>query len=106
MPKYVRTDHGTEFVSRIVDQWAYQHRVSMDFTRPGKPTDNGHVKSFNGRLREECLNTRWFGSIDEAQREIDAWRKDYNETRPHRTLGGLTPSEYAAKAANASRKLA
>ena len=106
VPKYLRTDHGSEFISRIVDLWAYQHHVAMDFTRPGKPTDNGHVESFNGRLREECLNTHWFRNIEEAQREIDAWRKDYNETRPHRTLGGLTPNEYAAKAANEGRKLA
>lgn len=105
VPKYLRTDHGSEFISRIVDLWVYQYQVAMDFTRPGKPTDNGHVESFNGRLREECLNTHWFGSIEEAQREIDAWRKDYNESRPRRTLG-LTPSEYAAKAANEGRKLA
>jgi putative transposase len=71
----------------------------MDFSRRGKPTDNAIVESFNGRFREECLNSHWFESIDDASEKIDAWRWDYNENRPHRSLEGLTPREFAVQQA-------
>lgn len=80
-----------------MDLWAYTHHVQLDFNRRGKPTDNAIVESFNERLREECLNARWFESLKDANQEIDAWRWDYNEHRPHRSLEGLTPREFAAK---------
>ena len=87
-------DHGTEFTSRALEDWAYQRGVQLDFTRPGKPTDNGHIEAFNGRLRDECLNVQQFQSIADAQQKIEAWRCDYNQVRPHGSLGHLTPSEY------------
>ncbi|GBQ27683.1 transposase [Gluconacetobacter azotocaptans DSM 13594] len=72
----------------------------MDFSRPGKPTDNAYIETFNGTLRDECPNPHWFGSIAEAQRQIEAWRRDYNESRPHSALDHMTPAEYAARAKN------
>ena len=94
LPRSITVDHGTEFTSKALDHWAWEHGVQLDFTRPGKPTDNGLCESFNGRLRDECLNVNEFTSIDEAQQRIEAWRIDYNEHRPHGALGHLTPSEY------------
>ena len=73
----------------------WENGVQLDFTRPGKPTDNGLCESFNGRLRDECLNVNEFVSIDQAKQRIEAWRIDYNEHRPHGALGHLTPSEFA-----------
>ena len=98
-PKSIRVDNGPEFVSRALDQWAYLHRVTLDFSRPGKPTDNALVESFNGRLRDECLNTNWFLSLDHAKRKIEAWREHYNESRPHTALGYVPPREFAQQAA-------
>ncbi len=95
LPRSITVDHGTEFTSRALDEWAWQNSVSLDFTRPGKPTDNGLCESFNGRLRDECLNVTEFTSIEHAKAHIEAWRIDYNEHRPHGALGHLTPSEYA-----------
>jgi putative transposase len=80
-----------------MDQWAYEHKVTLDFSRPGKPTDNAVVESFNGRLREECLNEHWFLSLDDAERNIEAWRRHYNESRPHSALGWATPTEFARR---------
>lgn len=97
-PKYLFADNGGEFTGRIVDLWAYHHNVRIDFSRPGKPTDNAYIETFNGSLRDECLNVHWFGSIAEARRLIEAWRQDYNDSRPHSALGNLSPSEYLAKA--------
>jgi putative transposase len=98
-PKRIRVDNGPEFVSRALDQWAYLHQVTLDFSRPGKPTDNALVESFNGRLRDECLNTNWFLSLDDAKRKIEAWRQHYNESRPHTSLGFVPPSVFAQRAA-------
>lgn len=95
LPRSITVDHGTEFTSRALDQWAWENGVQLDFTRPGKPTDNGLCESFNGRLRDECLNVNEFESIDHARDKIEVWRIDYNEQRPHSALGHLTPSEYA-----------
>ena len=86
----IRTDNGPEFVSKALDRWAYENAVTLDFSRPGKPTDNAFVESFNGRLRDECLNTLWFLSLADARAKIEAWRRDYNESRPHTSLGWKT----------------
>lgn len=99
VPKRIRVDNGPEFVSRALDQWAYLHEVALDFSRPGKPTDNALVESFNGRLRDECLNTNWFLSLDDARYKIEAWRQHYNESRPHTSLGFVPPSVFAQRAA-------
>jgi putative transposase len=80
-----------------MDLWAYHHHVQIDFSRPGKPTDNSFVERFNGSLRDECLNVHWFETIDEAKEKIEAWRVDYNECRPHQALNDLTPAEFAAQ---------
>jgi putative transposase len=77
-----------------VEGWAYYRRVQLEFTRPGKPTDNSHIESFNGRLRHECLNVHWFLSFGHAQATTEAWRRDYSEVRPHGSLGDLTPAEF------------
>ncbi|MCZ6751120.1 MAG: integrase core domain-containing protein, partial [Acidobacteria bacterium] len=94
-PKRLFCDHGSEFSSRVLDLWAYQNRVRIDFSRPGKPTDNAHIESFNGTFRNECLNTHWFTTLGEAKQIIEAWRREYNESRPHRALGERTPQEFA-----------
>jgi putative transposase len=93
-----RMDYRSEFSGGQMDLSAYTHQVQMNFNRRGKPTDNATVESFNGKFREECLNAHWFESIDDAKEKIDAWRWDYNEHRPHRSLKGLTPREFAMKA--------
>ena len=94
-PKRLLCDNGSEFSSQVVDLWAYQNGVKIDFSRPGKPTDNGHIESFNGTFRDECLNTHWFPTRGEAKQMIEAWRREYNESRPHRALGERTPQEFA-----------
>ncbi len=95
LPKTIKTDNGSEFISKAMDRWAYERQVELDFSRPGKPTDNARVESFNGRLRQECLNTHWFLSLDDAKAKIAAWRTDYNENRPHSALGWSTPADFA-----------
>ena len=94
-PLSITVDHGTEFTSKALEEWAYRRGVKLDFTHPGKPTDNGHIESFNGRLRDECLNVNQFMSLDDARDQIERWRIDYNAHRPHCSLGNLTPSEFA-----------
>ena len=94
-PKRLYCDNGSEFSSQVLDLWAYQNGVKIDFSRPGKPTDNGHIESFNGTFRDECLNTHWFTTLEEAKQIIEAWRREYNESRPHRALGERTPHEFA-----------
>jgi putative transposase len=98
-PRTIRVDNGPEFVSKVLDRWAYENGVTLDFSRPGKPTDNAFVESFNGRLRDECLNAHWFLSLADARSKIEAWRRQYNESRPHTALGWLTPQEFALAAA-------
>lgn len=97
-PVRIFVDNGSEFSGRLFDLWAYHRKATIDFNRPGKPTDNCFVETFNGSLRDECLNVHWFETIDEARAEIDAWRVDYNENRPHQALKDLTPAEYAGQA--------
>jgi putative transposase len=104
MPKFLFCDNGSEFTSQAMDLWAYQNGIKIDFSRPGKPTDNAFVESFNGTFRAECLNAHWFGTLGKAKRLIEAWRQEYNESRPHRSLGERTPSEFASQYA-ASRVL-
>jgi Integrase core domain len=83
LPRVIRVDQGTEFVSRDLDLWAYQRGVTIDFSRPGKPTDNAFIEAFNGRFRAECLNAHWFLSLADAQEKVENWRRYYNEERPH-----------------------
>lgn len=90
-------DNGSEFISKVVDGWAYTNNVKLDFSRPGRPTDNAFIGSFNGRVRQECLNQHWFESLEEAKSVIEKWRIDYNNERPHSSLGFQTPSEYVIK---------
>jgi putative transposase len=92
-PLAITVDNGGEFVSRAMDAWAYAHDVRLEFIRPGKPVENAFIESFNGRLRDECLNAHVFDSPVEAQRVLDAWRHDYNHVRPHSALQDRTPVE-------------
>ena len=94
LPMAITVDNGTEFTSKALDEWAWRHRVQLDFIRPGRPVENGLIESFNGRLRDECLNANIFTSIDHARQVIHAWGHDYNEHRPHSSLGHLTPREF------------
>jgi putative transposase len=89
--KVIRVDQGSEFVSRDLDLWAYQRGVTLDFSRPGKPTDNAFIESFNGKFRSECLNAHWFMCLADAAEKCEAWRRDYNEVRPHSAIGNKPP---------------
>lgn len=86
-----RVDQGSEFISRDLDLWAYQKGVILDFSRPGKPTDNAFIESFNGKFRQECLNAHWFMSLDDARQKMEEWREDYNNVRPHSAIGNKPP---------------
>jgi putative transposase len=97
LPKVIICDNGPEFVGQAVDFWAYRNGVSLSFIEPGKLVQNAYVESFNGKLRGECLNENHFTGLVDAQITIEAWRKDYNEVRPHSSLGDLTPAEFAGK---------
>ena len=90
-PATIRVDQGTEFVSRDLDLWAYTRGVVLDFSRPGKPTDNAFIEAFNGRFRAECLNAHWFLSLADAREKLEDWRKYYNEERPHGAIGQKAP---------------
>ena len=102
-PSSLRVDNGPEFAGRMLDQWAYLNGVEIDFSRPGRPTDNAFIEAFNARLRIECLNASWFLSLSDARERIEQWRIDYNEDRPHTALGGLTPKAFAQQAIEARR---
>jgi putative transposase len=95
-PKSITVDNGTEFCSRAMDAWAYSKNVKLDFIRPGRPVENGFIESFNGRLRDECLNLHLFWSIEDACDKLETWRKDYNTERPHSALANLPPAAFAA----------
>jgi putative transposase len=90
-PRAIRVDQGSEFVSRDLDLWAYSRGVTLDFSRPGKPTDNAFIEAFNGRLRAECLNTHWFLTLADAAEKLENWRRYYNEVRPHGAIGYKPP---------------
>ena len=94
-PTMLSVDNGPEFISQALDAWAYRHRVQLEFSRPGKPTDNAFIEAFNRRFRDECLNLHWFESLEEAQSTIEAWRVDYNTERPHGALDQRTPAEFS-----------
>ncbi len=96
MPQRIAIDNGPEFISKALDAWAYRNGVQLEFSRPGKPTDNAFAESFNGRFRDECLNQHWFASLEEARQIIEAWRVEYNTERPHRSLRQQTPAAAAA----------
>ena len=95
LPKAIRTDNGKEFCSRAMLTWAHARGVQLFLIEPGKPNQNAYIESFNGRFRDECLNEHWFTSLQHARIVVEAWRKEYNEERPKRSLGGLTPTDYA-----------
>ena len=98
-PEAMLSDNGPEFTSRVLEAWSLERKIRHDFIEPGKPQQNGFIESFNGRLREECLNTHWFTSLDDARGKLEAWRNDYNHERPHSSLGYLTPAEFAQRTA-------
>ncbi len=91
MPRSITVDHGTEFQWRALEDCAYRRGIQLDFIQAGKPVDHAFIESFNGQLRNECLNVHQFASLAEAQAIIEAWRSDYNQRRPHSSLGHLTP---------------
>jgi putative transposase len=91
-PETIRVDQGSEFISRDLDLWAYAHGVTLDFSRPGKPTDNAFIEAFNGRFRAECLNAHWFLTLADARKKMETWRRYYNEDRPHGAIGNVTPA--------------
>jgi putative transposase len=93
VPERIQVNNGSEFISKDLDKWAYENNVTLDFSRPGKPTDNAYVESFNGSFRDECLNVNWFLSLEDAQEKINGWRAEYNSFRPHSSLDDLTPDE-------------
>jgi putative transposase len=96
-PEVLRLDNGPEFTGKALDAWAHEHGVRLEFIRPGKPMDNGHMESFNGKLRDECLNQNAFLSLADARDSLERWRRDYNRERPHSSLGWMTPEEYRNK---------
>lgn len=97
LPKAIVIDNGSEFTGQVMDAWADEHNIKLDFIRPDKPNENAVIESFNGKFRDECLNENWFVSLEDARRTIEEWRSDYNENRPHSSLGGLPPKEFAAQ---------
>ena len=97
VPRSITLDNGSEFAGRVVEAWAIENGVQLCFIRPGRPVENGFIESFNGRLRDECLNVEWFGSLVDARRTLAAWRKHYNHSRPHSALGDQTPAAFASR---------
>ena len=95
VPDSIRVDNGPEFAGKALDAWAYGHKVTLDFITPGKPVENAHIESFNGKFRDECLNQNWFTSLADARAVIAEWRHDYNTIRPHSALGHQSPAAFA-----------
>ena len=106
LPAVIRSDNGKEFCGRAMAIWAHENGVALRFIEPGKPNQNAYVESFNGRLRDECLNEHWFASLPHARRLIEDWRRDYNECRPKKDLGGLPPAVYAARLGSLANPIA
>jgi putative transposase len=102
LPRVIRTDNGKEFCGRAMLTWAHDHQVALRLIEPGKPNQNAYIESFNGRLRDECLNEHWFLNLAHARTIIEAWRREYNEDRPKKALSGLTPAAYARQLAEQS----
>ncbi len=94
-PEVIQVDNGSELTSNHFDVGSYLRGIQIDFIRPGKPVENAYIESFNGRLRDECLNTEWFSSLEDARRSINLWQQEYNTERPHSALGDLSPAEFA-----------
>lgn len=101
-PTAIRCDQGTEFTAEALDQWAYNNHIELGFSRPRKPTDNAFIESFNSSVRKELLNTSWFNTLEAARRAARSWRREYNESRPHRSLANKTPKAFAESAKTAS----
>ncbi|HRP26786.1 MAG TPA: IS3 family transposase [Chiayiivirga sp.] len=99
LPRVIRTDNGKEFCGKTLVTWAHERGVQLRLIQPGKPNQNAYIESFNGRLRDECLNEHWFPTLLHARTEIETWRREYNEERPKKSLGGLTPAAYAEQLA-------
>jgi len=97
LPESIVVDNGPEFIGNALDEWAYQRGIRLHFIRPGKPVENAYIESFNGRLRDECLNQNWFLTLEHAREVIEEWRMDYNQERPHSSLGDLSPEEFVRK---------
>jgi len=97
LPEVIITDNGPEFAGKALDEWAYRNGIRLCPINPGKPVENAYIESFNGRFRDECLNENWFITLDHARQIIEEWRIDYNEVRPHSSLGNLTPEEFIKK---------
>lgn len=106
LPEVITVDNGPEFAGRSLDEWAYRKGIKLSFIRPGKPIENAFAESFNGRLRDECLNTNWFMNLKNAREIIETWRKDYNTVRPHSSLGGLAPEEFLKTNGNTKMQMA
>ena len=106
LPQVIRTDNGKECCGHAMLTWAHAHTVTLRLIEPGNPNQNAYIKSFNGRLRDECLNEHWFLNLSHAQAVIEAWRREYNEERPKKALGGLTPAAYARQLARKSATVA
>ena len=98
LPDEILIDNGPEFTSQALEDWAHHRGVKLTFIRPGKPNDNPYIESFNGKFRDECLNEHWFTTLDDARATIEAWRRDYNQVRPHSSLNNMTPEEFARAA--------
>jgi putative transposase len=93
-PERIQVDNESEFISKDLDRWAYENIVTLDFSRPGKPVDNPYIEPFNGSFRDECLNVKWFMSMDDAETKIMGWRQDFNHYRPHISVNNFSPIEY------------
>ncbi len=106
LPEVITVDNGPEFAGKAMDAWAFRNGVKLSFIRPGKPIENAFAESFNGRLRDECLNTNWFLSLKHARDVIEDWRKDYNTVRPHSSLGWLAPQEFMELDGNTKMQMA
>ena len=96
VPQMLCVDNGPEFSGRVLDQWAHRKRVKLQFSRPGKPTDNAMIETFNAKVRVECLDQHWFTSVEDAANTLEEWRQDYNQHRPHSALKDQTPHEFEA----------
>ena len=94
LPALISVDNGTEFTSRALDHWAYWNKIQLDFSRPGKPTDNAHIESFNATLRGECLSQHWFINLEEGRLTLETWRDDYDKFRLHSSLGHIPPRQF------------
>jgi putative transposase len=101
-PKQMLMDNGSEFISKDFDRWAYENNVTLNYSRPGKPTDNPFIESFNGSFRDECLNVNWFLSMEDAEEKMETWRNDYNHFRPHSSLNNMTPIEFIKSRPNST----